>query len=55
MDAVGLIPIAGDAASAAKVANGIRKSLPTILKLISLAGMGDAAATAAKKIANGEK
>ena len=55
MDAVGIIPVIGDAASAGKAARAIRKSLPTILKLVSLAGMGDAAATAAKKIANGEK
>lgn len=55
MDAVSLIPILGDATKVAQTANGIRKALPTILKLVSVAGMGDAAATAAIKIANGEK
>lgn len=55
MDAVSLLPVVGDAAKMATTASKIRKSLPTILKLISLAGMGDAAMTAAKKIANGEK
>lgn len=55
MDAVSLIPVVGDATQAARTANTIRKSLPTILKLVSVAGMGDAAATAAIKIANGDK
>ena len=55
MDAVSLIPILGDATKTAQTANVIRKSLPTILKLIAVAGMGDAAMTAAKKIASGEK
>lgn len=55
MDAVSLLPVVGDAEKMVTTARKIRKSLPTILKLISLAGMGDAAMTAAKKIANGEK
>ena len=55
MDAVSLIPVLGDVTKTAKTANVIRRSLPTILKLIAVAGMGDAAITSAKKIASGEK
>lgn len=55
MDAVSLIPVLGDVTKTAQTANAIRRSLPTILKLIAVAGMGDAAITAAKKIASGEK
>ena len=55
MDAVSLMPVVGDAVSARTAVKAIRKSLPTILKLVALTGMGDAAITSAKKIANGEK
>ena len=55
MDAVSLIPVLGDVTKTVQTTNAIRRSLPTILKLIAVAGMGDAAITSAKKIASGEK
>ena len=55
MDAVTLLPVLGDAANAGKVARGIRRALPTIIKLASVAGISQAAINSAKKIANGEK
>ena len=55
MDAASLIPVAGDVVEAAKFARNLRKALPSVLRFISYAGLGDAVATSAKKIANGEK
>lgn len=55
MDALTLLPVAGDAAAVVKNTNNIRKHLPTLLKVMSLVGMGDAAGTITKKLANNEK
>lgn len=54
MDAVTLLPLIGDATKAATTAVRIRKALPTIIKLASIYGMGEAVINSAKKIANGE-
>lgn len=55
MDTATLLPLVGDATKAAKTAISIKKALPTIIKLASLYGMGDAVVNTATKIANGEK
>jgi hypothetical protein len=55
MDALSLLPIAGDAAAVVKTTRNLRKHIPTLLKLVSLAGMGDAAYTTVHKLANNEK
>ena len=55
MDTATLLPVIGDVANSASVVKHIKDALPTIIKLASLYGMGDAVINTATKIANGEK
>lgn len=54
LDAMSLIKPVGSAAQAAQAVNRIRKATPTIMKLFSLAGIGQAGYVALDKINSGE-
>lgn len=55
MDAATVLPVAGDFINANKVARGVRKALPTIIKYASAWGLSQSVINTATKIANGEK